>query len=137
MVSQLCLSFERERIALSPFDETLHKQLIDYCVDHIGANKMPVYTSKNEHFVDALGLAHLAFVLKFPNLTGAIKPVENSSIIEHSSRLLGMNRASSDLREISDVANPWSNNTMKRTGFAPGERKGDYQQWVTKLLQKI
>lgn len=136
MVSQLCLSFERERIALSPFDETLHKQLIDYCVDHIGANKMPVYTSKNEHFVDALGLAHLAFVLKFPNLTGAIKPVENSSIIEHSSRLLGMSRASSDLREISDVANPWSNNIMKRTGFSPGERKGDYQQWIKVPLNK-
>lgn len=133
MVSQLTLSFERDRIALSPFDETLHKQLIDYSVDHIGADGKPVYTSVNEHFVDALGLAHLAFVLKFPNLTSAIKMPENTSIMEHSNVLLGLKRANSDLRDISSATNPWnssSNNRLKQIGKDPGEREGDYQKWV-------
>lgn len=129
MVSQLSLSFERERIVLSPFDEILHKQLIDYCVDHIGSNGMPIYTSKEEHFVDALGLAHLAFVLKFPNLTAAIKVPESTTKMEHSSALLGVKRANMALR---DISNPWSNSerNVKQIGKGPGERRGDYQKWV-------
>ena len=129
MVNQLVLSFERERIALSPFDETLHKQLIDYSVDHIGANGMPVYTSKDEHFVDALGLAHLAFVLKFPDLTAAIKLPQNTSTIEYSHVSLGGIRGNAALRDIS-TTNPWSNKKYEQIGKAPGERKGDYQKWV-------
>ena len=130
MVNQLALAFERDRIILSPFDETLHKQLIDYCVDHVSQSGQPVYTSKDEHFVDALGLAYLAFVLKFPDITKGIKRVENSSRIEHSSAQLGNARANAALREISMTSsmNPWKN--LKQIGKAPGERKGDYQKWV-------
>ena len=133
MVNQLVLSFERERIALSPFDETLHKQLIDYSVDHIGANGMPVYTSKDEHFVDALGLAHLAFVLKFPDLTAAIKLPQNTSTIEYSHISLGGMRGNAALRDIA-TTNPWSNKRYEQIGKAPGERKGDYQKWVKVLM---
>ena len=130
MVNQLTLSFERERIALSPFDETLHKQLIDYSVDHIGANGMPVYTSKDEHFVDALGLAHLAFVLKFPDLTAAIKIPENTSTMAYSHITLGGLSGNAALRDIT-TANPWDNKKRyEQIGKAPGERKGDYQKWV-------
>ena len=130
MVNQLSLAFERDRMVLSPFDETLHKQLIDYVVDHVSQTGMPVYTSKEEHFVDALGLAYLAFVLKFPDITKGIKRIENSSRIEHSSAQLGSGRASAALKEISSTStvNPWRN--LTQIGKAPGERKGDYQQWV-------
>lgn len=130
MVNQLALAFERDRIILSPFDETLHKQLIDYCVDHVSQSGQPVYTSKDEHFVDALGLAYLAFVLKFPDITKGIKRIENSSRIEHSAAQLGNARANAALREISMTSsvNPWKN--LKQIGKAPGERKGDYQKWV-------
>ena len=54
MVNSLVKVFEEHRIILSPFDNTLHKQLVDYVVDRITQSGLPVYTSKNEHFVDAL-----------------------------------------------------------------------------------
>lgn len=131
MVNQLKLSFERDRVILCPFDEMLHKQLIDYVVDKVSTNGMPIYTSVNEHFVDALGLAHLAFVLKFPDLTGAIKEIKNSTVIEQSRIDIFNKDANSALREITNAANPWKNRPeLKQVGKSPGERTGDYQKWV-------
>ena len=129
MVNQLALAFERDRMILSPFDEVLHKQLIDYVVDHVSQTGQPVFSNKDEHFVDALGLAYLAFVLKFPDITKGIKRIENSSKIEHSHAQIGTARATAALREISmSTANPWKD--LKQVGKSPGERKGDYQKWV-------
>ena len=129
MVNQLALAFERDRIMLSPFDDILHKQLIDYVVDHVSQSGQPVFTSKDEHYVDALGLAYLAFVLKFPDIAKGIKRIENSTKIEHSSAQIGSARANAALREISSPSvNPWKN--LKRIGEGLGERPGDYQQWV-------
>ena len=129
MVNQLALAFERDRMILSPFDEVLHKQLIDYVVDHVSQTGQPVFSNKDEHFVDALGLAYLAFVLKFPDITKGIKRIENSSKIEHSHAQIGTARATAALREISmPTANPWKD--LKQVGKSPGERKGDYQKWV-------
>ena len=125
MVNQLALAFERERIMLSPFDENLHKQLVAYCVERITEAGLPKYTSKNEHFVDALGLAYLAFVLKFPDITQGIKKIENSSKIEHSQVQLGVT-STHDLS--APISNPWKN--LNQIGKDPGERRGDYQQWV-------
>ena len=88
MVTQLQIAFERERLLLSPFDDVLHKQLIDYEVVKIGSNGKPIFTSENEHFIDALGLANLAFVLEFPRLTDVIKEVETQTIVSHTSRSL-------------------------------------------------
>ena len=131
MVNQLKLDIERERLILSPFDETLHKQLIDYEVDHISANGMPVYTSKNEHFVDALGLAHLAFVLKFPDITAAIKTVQFSTEIKQLHGDAITRRENAVLRDISNPINPWKKRPAPtQIGKGPGERPGDYQQWV-------
>lgn len=73
MVTQLEIAFSRDKMILSPFDSLLHKQLIDYCVEKISASGSPVYTSVNEHFVDALGLAYLAFALEFPDIVNVIK----------------------------------------------------------------
>lgn len=80
MVGQLSIAFERNRMILSPFDETIHKQLIDYKVERIGKNG-PVFSSTNEHFVDALGLAYLAFVLEFSELVNTIKEVDRKTIV--------------------------------------------------------
>lgn len=129
MVNQLALAFERRRIILSPFDLTLHKQLTDYIVERVSQSGVPVYTSKDEHFVDALGLAYLAFVLKFPDITKNIKPVVASSKIEHTASTIGMSRANKALREISmPTANPWKK--LTQVGKEPGELEGDYQKWV-------
>ena len=99
MVSQLQIAFERDRMILSPYDEILHKQLIDYEVEKISASGQPVFTSKEEHFVDALGLAYLAFVLEFSELTDTIKKQEFSSKIAHSPVKLGEGRVNAAFSE--------------------------------------
>lgn len=99
MVNQLKMAFEKNKMILSPFDELLHKQLIDYEVVRIAQNGTEVYSSENEHFVDAFGLAYLAFVLEFVELTNSIKEVKNSSKILHSNKTLGENRLNAAFRE--------------------------------------
>lgn len=85
MVSQLQVAFERDQIILSPFDEKLHKQLIDYeVIKRTGITNDPVFTDKNEHFVDALGLAYVAFVLEFNELIEMVKKQEIQSIMNVS-----------------------------------------------------
>lgn len=131
MVNQLVISFDRNRIILSPFDEILHKQLIDYRVDRISANGQPIYTSVNEHFVDALGLAHLAFVLKFPEFSQAIKVPTTGTKMEHITSTLGTKQANAALAEVTrPTVNPWRQRNYQQAGKGENERPGDYQQWV-------
>lgn len=111
MVNQLTMAFERGRIILSPYDEVLHKQLVDYEVERISQNGTPVYTSKNEHFIDALGLAYLAFVQNFPLITKAVKEIESGPLkLLHSNNAFNADRAQKDLSDMSlnKVKNPWS-----------------------------
>lgn len=112
MVNQLSLAIEREQLILSPFDETLHKQLVDYEVVRMSANGQPVFTSVNEHFVDALGLAFLAFALEFPDIAGTIEKVDfttnavgtDSPFAENAERLV-----SSVQGGFGSVRNAWTN----------------------------
>ena len=91
MVNQLQIAFERDRMMLSPYDEVLFKQLIDYEVEKITEAGMPKYTSENEHFVDALGLAYLAMVLEFKELTGTIQDIKVTSEFAISHKQIGGN----------------------------------------------
>lgn len=124
MVNQLALAFERERFILSPFDETLHRQLVDYVVERISQSGMPVYTSKNEHFVDALGLAYLAFVLKFPDIAANIKQPHFSNQIKISSVSLGQSRVMKAFHDIqSSSSNPWEKKSkMDDDDDLPGDK---------------
>lgn len=125
MVNQLTLAFERSNIILSPFDDVLHKQLVNYEVEKINANGKPVYTSVNEHFIDALGLAYLAFVLEFKQLTNVMKDPETSSKIVHTNKSIvksGMNKM------MASIQSSYSNN---RVQLKPSDdRPGDKQKWV-------
>ncbi len=127
MVNQLQIAFERENMMLSPFDDTLHKQLIDYEVIRIGQGGVPVYTDKNEHFVDALGLAYLAFVLEFSELTDTIKKPKWTNKIEHSPKTLGQERLNSMFNEIQMAYNPESRVTLN---YDPADLPGDRPRWV-------
>lgn len=84
MVNQLTISFERDRIMMSPWDEVLSKQLTDYEVERVSQSGQPIFTSKDEHFCDAMGLAHLAFALEFKDLTNTIKDFEVASKMKAS-----------------------------------------------------
>ena len=88
MVNQLQIAFERDNMILSKYDETIYKQLIDYEVVKMNQNGTPSFTSENEHFVDALGLAYLAMVLEFKELTGVMKDREVATVIETTNKKL-------------------------------------------------
>lgn len=110
MVNQLTMAIEREQLILSPFDELLHKQLVDYEVIRMSANGNPVFTDVNEHFVDALGLAFLAFALEFPEITKTIdKPTFKADAVVTESPL--KERALKSLETITKgfaaMGNPW------------------------------
>lgn len=130
MITQLQIAFERERVILSPFDDVLHKQLIDYEVVKLGVNGNPVFTSENEHFVDALGLANLAFVLEFPELTNVIKEVENKATIEHTNKSFGMKGLNRLFNSVETSAIPSGYNKEIQKVLSDTDRGSDKQHYV-------
>lgn len=133
MVNALSKVFEDNRMILSPFDDVLHKQLVDYTVERVTKTGTPVYTSKNEHFVDALGLAYLAMVLNFPDITRFIEKPKSMD-----ATIVGINKVNTvfgsgerAIRNIESARNAWGKTKMpQQIGKAPGEREGDYQKWI-------
>ena len=129
MVSQLQIAFERENLILSPYDEVLYKQLIDYEVKKIGVNGNPVFTSENEHFVDALGLAYLAMTLEFKQLTGVMKDINIeaktviSSVNLTENQLLKSGNTRTQPNMKPEIREFWEN-----TDFS--EPRGERQTWV-------
>ena len=125
MVNQLTLCFERDRMVLSPFDPVLHKQLTNYEVEKMSANGRPIYTSKDEHFIDALGLAYLAMVLEFKDLTNTIKDIETSTKISFSNKTLGQAGLNRMFNEIQS-----SYETPSVQLKPSDDLRGDRQTWV-------
>lgn len=125
MVTQLQIAFERDMMMLSAFDEVLHKQLIDYCVEKIGANGQPVFTSKEEHFVDALGLAYLAMVLEFKELTNMVQEPETSTKIEFSRKKIGGSALNEIFEELENIDTSYEKRFMPQ--IDPSEKRGDRQ----------
>lgn len=126
MVNQLVLSFERDRIMMSPYDIILHKQLTSYEVERRGANGKPVFTSKDEHFIDALGLAHLAFVFEFKELTKTIKEIEISSKLAFSNKSIGKSGLN---KMLNDIQSSYSSDN--RAKLEPtDDLKGDRPSWI-------
>lgn len=130
MVNQLTMCIERNQLILSPFDETLHKQLVDYEVVRQSANGNPVFTDKNEHFVDALGLAFLAFVLEMPTITKTIEEVDfTASVVGCESPL--RRSAESQIEHLSwgsVGANPWKNLKNGSISFEDAHDRSDGDQ---------
>lgn len=121
MVNQLAIAFERRKMILSPYDDILYKQLIDYSVERISQSGLPIYTSKDEHFIDALGLAYLAFVLEFPNIAKGIKEIENSSKMAFVDGGFQARLAQKDLAQM--AVNATTNSPWKNADYS--ERRGE------------
>lgn len=128
MVTQLEIAFSRDRLMLSKYDEVLYKQLIDYEVVRIGVNGVPVYTDKNEHFVDALGLAYLAMVMEFKDLTGVISDFKSSTTVLTSDNNPLVKMANMDVAAAQNRFTP----EMKEyyDNYDPEDLPGDRQVWV-------
>lgn len=127
MVNQLSIAFERHRMMLSPFDDLVHKQLIDYTVERTGKNNQPIFTSENEHFVDALGLAYLAFVLEFTSVVNTVKEIERSSKVN-----LIKNTQMASARSINNMFNslktPFANGKIRTDDDdLPGDKPPNYE----------
>lgn len=127
MVNQLTIAFERERMICSPYDEVMNKQLTDYVVERVGQNGDPVFTDINEHSVDALGLAYLAFVLQFSELTDQIKQPKFTSKIIISNAGLGQERAKSAIKQM-ESKSFGSNRLLDKIDTS--ELKGERANWV-------
>lgn len=121
MINQLQISFERGRMMLSQFDETLHKQLVDYTVVRKTQSGKAVFTSENEHFVDALALANLAFVMEFKEIANTIKGIEFTSKILQTSKGIAAQLKNTNVNIESNV----SNFNTKRFEIDTSERRGE------------
>ena len=128
MINQLQIVFERNNLILSPWDDTIYKQLIDYEVEKMSASGIPSFTSKDEHYIDALGLAYLAMVLEFKKLTGIMEDFETTSEVEimTNMHLIGSN-AFSAVNERKQVPQEVKE-FFENTDFS--ERRGERQTWV-------
>lgn len=125
MVNQLTLCFERDRMMLSPLDPVLHRQLINYEVEKISLDGKPTFTSKDEHYIDALGLAYLAMVLEFKELTGTIKDMEVASRISFSNKIPGQAGLN---KMFNDIQNSYSSNGVPLKSSSD-DLKGDRPSW--------
>lgn len=76
MVNQTAILLERDQLVVSPFDDMVWKQMMDYQVIRISQNGKPVYTSENEHALDALMLTILGFTIEFPNITKILEEMK-------------------------------------------------------------
>ena len=132
MVNQLKLSFERDRIALCPYDEHIYRQLVNYTIERYSSDGKAIFTSKDEHFIDALGLAHLAFVLKFPEVAQAIEGIKSNFSVTMTENPLDT-RFKMRMKRIEEMNDAWKqrDTQYKQIGKGPGERRGDYQKWVS------
>lgn len=73
MVNLTKIMFARSKLWLSAEDLFFRKQLENYKVQSVGQYGRPIYSSKNEHGVDGLMLAVLAFNDKYPDLAKILK----------------------------------------------------------------
>ena len=126
MVNQLTLAFERDRMILSPMDEVLYTQLVNYEVEKFtGNNNTPVYTSKDEHYIDALGLAYLAMVLEFKEITKTIKDREVATKMSFSSRIPGQAGLN---KMFNEIQSSYSSNGIPLKPPSD-DLRGDRQTW--------
>lgn len=126
MVNQLTLAFERNNLMLSPYDDVLHKQLVAYEVEKVNDNGKPTYTSKDEHFIDALGLAYLAFVLEFKELTRTIKSVEHSTKVAFSNKSIGQ----AGINKMRNSIQSSYGSQSRATSMYDDDRPGDKPKWI-------
>lgn len=124
MVNQLTMSFERDRIMMSPWDEVLSKQLTDYEIERVSQSGQPIFTSKDEHFCDAMALAHLAFVLEFKDLTKNIKEFAVASKMKATNKSVARAAANRMHRDIQNSYASSRRNGIRRNDDddLPGDR---------------
>lgn len=127
MVNQLTIAFEKGNMILSPFDDTLYTQLTDYEVVSIGRNGQPIFTSENEHYIDALGLAFLAMTLEFKDLTKQIKERRVATLMKATPSSIVKGNISQVFHQIQDSYGYSANGVKLKPD---DDLRGDRQTWI-------
>lgn len=94
MINQTSILMDRDQIIVSPFDDMVWKQMMDYQVIRISQTGKPVYTSENEHALDAFMLTIMGFTLEFPNITKILEEIRVARKV-----VTTQNRVQSSLQE--------------------------------------
>lgn len=68
MVNNSVIVFEKGKIILNPDDKELLEQFSNYKIKSISSSGLPIYTSEDEHIVDALNLCLLSFEQNYGKL---------------------------------------------------------------------
>jgi len=76
MVNNAQITLERKRLHFSKYDDVLKHQLMEYRIVRQTQTGQPVFTSENEHALDALMLSLLAFTVEHPEIANIIKKTE-------------------------------------------------------------
>lgn len=76
MVNNSVNLFEKLKIILDPTDKTMIQQLEDYRVVSISASGLPIYSSENEHAIDAMNLALLLYEQKYGDMLKKIVSIK-------------------------------------------------------------
>lgn len=79
MVNQSTLFLERDQLIMSRYDDMLWTQMMNYQVIRKTERGRPIYTSENEHALDALMLTLLGFTLEFPEITKILEEIHFSA----------------------------------------------------------
>jgi replicative DNA helicase len=82
MVNQAQILFERDKLTISDYDETIIRQLENYQVIKKTVNGQPVYTSEDEHALDCFMLCILGFVENHPEIIKTIIDYEPAKKVE-------------------------------------------------------
>ena len=104
MVNTSVNVFEKEKIILNPEDSILVEQIKAYHIVSRSSSGLPVYSSENEHALDALNLCLLVFEQKYGELMKRIfstKIIPFETIDQYSGRT--QSRALSDSEEDKQV----------------------------------
>lgn len=73
MVNNSVITFEKQKIVFDPTDEEIVKQFESYVVKNVSSTGIPIFSSENEHIIDAVNLALLIFEQNYSDLMRIIR----------------------------------------------------------------
>jgi hypothetical protein len=113
MVNQTVILMERDQIVINKNDEMVWRQMENYQVLKTTVYGRPIYTSEDEHALDAFMLSILGFTLEFPNITQIL---QEFVVARHTSSLPRLNKVL--VRAQDETADTfWDKNDPEETKY--------------------
>lgn len=130
MVDQFSIQLERDRIILSENDVDLWRDLENYNIVRWSSQGNPIFTSQNEHTIDATMLAMTAFILDVPELSNTMYPISVARQMAHATvaQFDPLKDLFDDKTQERDYIDKDSQRYVKvPLGSKPGSRRGSRQ----------